>query len=220
MFLNKIANNQDKKSLSSQMRLIRYNYFISLVNNLPKPVNVLDVGGTQEYWQAMGLEDDQIKITLLNLTHQKVTSPNFISEIGDATNLSTYNDNSFDIVFSNSVIEHLFTFENQKKMAKEVCRVGKYHFIQTPNYFFPIEPHFLFPGFQFLPKMLRVLLIKNFNLGHVNKKVNWRDAKNQIDEICLLTEGKMEQLFPEDFLWKENYYGFTKSFVAHNFFKK
>lgn len=67
---------------------------------------------------------------------------------GDATNLSQYSDKSFDIVFSNSVIEHLYTKENQISMAKEVNRVGKNYFIQTPNYWFPIEPHWVFPSFS------------------------------------------------------------------------
>ncbi|MBC8844888.1 class I SAM-dependent methyltransferase, partial [Escherichia coli] len=75
-----------------------------------------------------------------------------------ATDLSEIDDQQFDIVFSNSVIEHLYTWENQEKMAKEVLRVGKYHFIQTPNYWFPIEPHWVFPFFQFLPKSIRIRL--------------------------------------------------------------
>ncbi|MGL1255153.1 methyltransferase domain-containing protein, partial [Vibrio parahaemolyticus] len=85
---------------------------------------------------------------LLNLEKEEVTNPQFQSITGNATDLSGINDQQFDIVFSNSVIEHLYTWENQEKMAKEVLRVGKYHFIQTPNYWFPIEPHWVFPFFQ------------------------------------------------------------------------
>ena len=60
-----------------------------------------------------------------------------------------FKDKSFDAVFSNSVIEHVGTFEDQKMMANEVIRVTNFYFIQTPNLYFPIEPHFLVPFFQF-----------------------------------------------------------------------
>lgn len=190
---------------------------MSLIQNLPRPLKILDVGGTQDYWSGMGLNDDGIHITLLNLSHQKTTSANFTSVVGDATNLKEFSDNSFDIVFSNSVIEHLFTKDNQKKMASEVCRVGKYHFIQTPNYYFPLEPHFLFPFFQFLPVGIRVFLIKNFNLGHVAKKPTWQKAKEQINEIQLLTKKEMKVLFSSSTIWEEKIAGLTKSLVAHNF---
>jgi 2-polyprenyl-3-methyl-5-hydroxy-6-metoxy-1,4-benzoquinol methylase len=70
-----------------------------------------------------------------------------------------FQNDEFDIVFSNSVIEHVGSYEEQNLMASEVRRVGKRYFIQTPNLFFPIEPHFLFPFFQFLPLDYRVTLI-------------------------------------------------------------
>jgi hypothetical protein len=190
---------------------------MGMVNGLNRPLNILDIGGTQEYWNRMGLNDPGIKITLLNLSQQATTSPNFISVVGDATNLSEYKDASFDIVYSNSVIEHLFTKEGQVKMATEARRVGKYHFIQTPNFFFPIEPHFVFPFFQFLPRSSRVWLINNFNLGHVKRKENLDEAKAQVDEIRLLTIGEMKKLFPGSSIWEEKMGGLTKSLVAHNF---
>ena len=69
--------------------------------------------------------------------------------MGDATDLSPFKDKSFDIVHSNSVIEHLYNFENQKKMASEIMRVGQKHIVQTPNKYFFLEPHLsYFPFFN------------------------------------------------------------------------
>lgn len=190
---------------------------MDLVSKLDRPIRILDIGGTQEYWTMMGFNSPDIKITLLNLNEQPVNSDNFSSVVGDATNLKEYADNSFDIVFSNSVIEHLYTTENQQKMANEARRVGRYFFIQTPNYFFPLEPHFLFPGFQYLPFGVRVFLINKFKLGHVPRRTPIEEARRQIREIQLLSTRDMKKLFPSANIWKEKMFGLTKSIVAHNF---
>jgi hypothetical protein len=213
--IKQVADNSSQASLAHSMRFKRFIYFKGLLQKLNKPINILDIGGTQEYWVNMGLDDKDYKITLLNLAEEKVTSPNFSSVVGDATNLS-YADKSFDVVFSNSVIEHLFTKENQRKMAAEVKRVGSYYFVQTPNYFFPLEPHFLFPGFQFLPKAARVALINKFNLGHIPRIRNINEARLKVEEIRLLTVNEMKGLFPGAVIWKEKFGGLVKSIVAHN----
>src|SRR5690606_38569539 len=115
-------------------------------------IRILDLGGTEEYWRDKSLiKKNNVSITLLNLSAQPVSLPNLKSVAGDATNLTQFGDQSFDLVYSNSVIEHLYTFENQKKMAAEIQRVGKRYFVQTPNKYFFIEPHYALPLFQFLP---------------------------------------------------------------------
>lgn len=121
-------------------------YFRELISVLKRPVRVLDIGGTQAFWEIGGLAEDQgIHLTLLNLTKESSTRLNFVSMLGDGRDLSAFEDGSFDVVFSNSVIEHLGQHEDQRRMAREIQRVGKRYFIQTPNKSFPIEPHFLFP---------------------------------------------------------------------------
>ena len=94
----------------------------------------MDVGGLESFWvnRNYHLKND-VQITLLNLEVVSSKYPNMISMIGDATNLLHFSDNSFDVVFSNSVIEHLYTKSNQEKMASEIRRVGKHYFLQTPN---------------------------------------------------------------------------------------
>lgn len=162
----RIIDNRNKESYSAQMRRKRFGLFLQLISNLPKPINALDIGGTQDFWVTMGFVDnDDVNITLLNLKKPTTSYKNFVGVAGDATNISQFDDNQFDVVFSNSVIEHLYTFDNQKRMAQEVQRVGRHHFVQTPNYFFPIEPHFLFVGFQWLPISTRVFLLSHFDLG-------------------------------------------------------
>lgn len=214
--IKKVADNANQQSWSHQFRSKRFQFFLSLIADLPRPLRILDIGGTHAFWKAMGFNEDQVFITILNLTEQPVTGNNFSSVAGNALQLD-FPDQSFDIVFSNSVIEHLFTRENQIKMAAEVQRVGKYYFIQTPNYWFPLEPHWLFPFFQFLPISFRVWLTQHFNLGHIAKRITKEAAQQQVQEIQLLTKAELQSLFPTAQLYAEPLLFWNKSFVAHNF---
>src|SRR3712207_2488810 len=118
----------NKKSINAKYRAQRFELFKSLLNKIKtdgRPVRILDIGGTQAFWERMNFVNvPGVHITLLNIFAEPVKYDNFTSLTGDACNLSQYKDKEFDLVFSNSVIEHLFNFENQKKMAAEVRRVG------------------------------------------------------------------------------------------------
>jgi hypothetical protein len=210
-------------SLNQKFREKRFKFFISLLKRVKsdETIQVLDVGGTETYWERMKLSDNlNIIVTLLNIEKVPIQKNNFISIKGDAYDMLLFEDKKFDIVFSNSVIEHLFSFDNQKKMATEVMRVGKYYYVQTPNYFFPIEPHWLFPFFQFLPFKIRVFLTKNFNLGHYKKSTNEEDAIKRVSEVKLLTEKQMKGLFPDGKVYRENFLGLKKSVTMYRFPEK
>jgi len=217
MLFSSIADNKNPNSMASSFRSKRLNLFKGFVAGLPKPVKILDIGGTPEFWKDAGLDNDDVEITLLNLALVETDLPNVVSIAGNATDLSTFSDKSFDIAFSNSVIEHLFSFQNQQKMANEAMRVSSFHFIQTPNFWFPIEPHWVFPCFQYLPKPIRIFLTRYFNLGHLKSAGSWTAARQQVEEIQLLSRSEMVKLFPESKIWEEKLLIFSKSFVAHNF---
>src|SRR5690606_17235646 len=121
--------------------------------SLPRPLRVLDIGGTVSFWEQRGwTECKDVAITLVNLAQEESPYENVTSLRGDATDLREFADQSMDVVFSNSVIEHLFDRKSQAAMAKEVVRVGRDYWVQTPNLWFPMEPHFQVPGWQWLPR--------------------------------------------------------------------
>lgn len=217
-FLNSISNSSNPSSLSANSRRKRMEFFIELfsLRNISKPIKILDIGGTEGFWVNMHFNNvKNVEIHLLNLNYQDVHYDNFKSIKGDATNMREFGDHSYDIVFSNSVIEHLYSAENQLKMASEVRRVGKSYFIQTPNYWFPIEPHFVFPFFQFLPRNLKIKLISNFALGHFPKFDNSKEAERILDEIKLVSIGKMKKMFPGSAIYLDKFFGLNKSMVAY-----
>jgi hypothetical protein len=211
------SDSTNSKSLGNKFRQQRMLYFHSLIAGLPRPINILDVGGNEDFWRNAGmLNDDDFQITILNLTEYKVSASNVTSVTGDATDLSQYKDGQFDITFSNSVIEHLGSAENQFKMAHEVQRVGKRYFIQVPNKFFFLEPHYLLPFFNFLPKKLQYFILTKTKLSR-GRKWDHEFARQYVDEIVLLSKSEFAALFPKAGIWSEKFFFMTKSFVAHNF---
>ncbi len=217
---SKLFDPKYETSLNQGFRAKRFAFFKTLLQSVDegKPIRILDVGGTQTYWERMNFTGhENVFITLLNLDVAPVNHANFSSIKGDACDLSAFADQHFDIVFSNSVIEHLFTWQNQQRMAAEVRRVARNYYVQTPNYFFPIEPHWMFPFFQFLPLGLRVWLTQKFSLGHYPRAVNRQAALQRVNEVQLLTEKQMKTLFPEGKVYREKLFGLTKSVTLYHF---
>jgi hypothetical protein len=180
------------------------------------PVKILDVGGTQSFWENRGyVNRPGIYITLLNVYRESADYPNIKSTVGTGADLSRFKDNEFDIAFSNSVIEHLETWEEKKSMAEELKRVGKSYYIQTPNKYFPVECHFLVPFFQFLPFRLKYFLLTRTKISK-GKVLNRREALKYIKEIKLLSRRDLKKLFPGDTFKNEKFFGFNKSFIIHH----
>jgi len=213
-----LADTTNKHSLACKFRKKRQAFFEEFMSNFEDFHKILDVGGTQEFWNnANYTKINNAHITLLNLKEIPTNKENFISIVGNATEMKEFQEKEFDVVFSNSVIEHLFTFENQLKMAEEIKRIGKKYFIQTPNKNFPIEPHFIFPFWQYLPEFLKVWLLMNFKIGHCKTKIKDKtEAQLIAREIRLLTKKELLSLFPGCKLYKEKILFFTKSFIVYN----
>ena len=179
-------------------------------------MSILDVGGTGGFWDQMSSEGiDDLEIVVLNVHPEHSPLANVTAAAGDGRDLSQFEDASFDVVFSNSVIEHLGTFEDQRRMADEVRRVGRRYFVQTPNRYFPLEPHFFFPGFQFLPMRARVGLVRRFALGYHEPLPDPQAARRAVAEIRLLAPRELRALFPDGSLYRERALGLTKSLVAY-----
>jgi hypothetical protein len=210
-----LADNSSDTSLATRMRRERFALFLSLLQKLEGHVEILDIGGTQEFWTLMtGGDPGDARITLLNIEHQPVSSAKFVSAVGDARAMPQFADKSFDVVFSNSVIEHVGDYRGQQRMAHEVMRVGRRYFVQTPNKRFPLEPHFLFPFFQYLPDEVRAQLVHRFDIGWYKRIPSLDEARAEVDSIRLLTRRRFSNLFPDAEIYEEKLFGLTKSFVA------
>jgi hypothetical protein len=196
------------------MRSNRNQKFRATIQHLPRPFSILDVGGTQAVWETIGFANrPDVRITLINAEPQETFYWNMVSIRGDARNMQTFRDGQFNVVHSNSVIEHVGYIEDMRRMAREIKRVGKRYYVQTPYLYFPIEPHFVFPLFQFLPISWRVYLLRHFNLGWVNRS-DRTHPEDDVRSIKLLSKTQFRSLFPDAVITTERFMGLTKSLLA------
>jgi len=130
--------------------------------------------------------------------------------------MSVIPDKSYDIFFSNSVIEHVGNEKRQRAFANEIERVAKTYWIQTPNKYFPIEPHFVFPFFQFLPQKIKTIVALKWKFYHfkINNDTSEKLILLELSRIKLLSLSEIKELFPGSRIIKEKYFGLTKSLIA------
>jgi hypothetical protein len=210
-----LANGADPNSFSNKHRNERFRRFEALVSRLPRPLRILDVGGTNQFWMQRGWADrPDVQIVTLNLSAEPQQHQNILPVAGDATDLHQFPGQSFDVAFSNSVIEHLFTLENQQRMASEIQRVGKCYWVQTPNFWFPMEPHFHVPGWQWMPLDLRVSIIRRHRCGWRGPCEDPKRARELVREVRLMTAAELKSIFPKASLVPERFFGMTKSWIA------
>lgn len=206
---DKLGNNEDSTSISFRLRKKRFERFIHTLN-ISNTDKIIDIGGYERIWEGTGLESN---VTLLNLKFSEKKKTKFTYIECDACNMKMIADNSFDVAFSNSVIEHVGNFQYQKDFAKEVLRISNKHWIQTPYKYFPIEPHLLFPFFDLLPNKIKKIVALNWKYSHFHR-FNM-DVLDELSRLRLLTKREMKILFPESLIFYEKIMGVTKSITAY-----
>jgi SAM-dependent methyltransferase len=108
--------------------------------------------------------------------------PNVAYVQGDALALP-FEDGSFDVVFSNAVIEHVGGRERQRRFVSEALRVGRSAFVTTPNRRFPVEVHTRLPFVHWLPEPLA---------GRVYSRLGRDEGR----DLHLLSRRTFASLFP------------------------
>jgi hypothetical protein len=206
----------DPNSIASRLRAKRFVKFAQILEGAAQPVRILDVGGTPAFWAAhrAALRVDA-HITLLNrvfANHGGLEDVRCV--VGDARRLDMFADAQFDMCISNSVIEHLGVASDQRRMADEIRRVSRGYFVQTPNKYFPFEPHFLVPGWQFAPISVRAWLLQWRDWGWIKRAENPKMARETVESIRLLSARDLAALFPDALIYREKIGPFTKSVTA------
>ena len=218
-FLSRLSNPRNPSSLSYRMRAKRDRFLrIFLERNAKKGARrILDLGGTAYYWHRVGLEfldRHGFEVTVVNLTPTDLGEGPFRLLVGDATALDEPDD-SYDIVHSNSVIEHVGGPDKIGAFALETRRLAPAHYMQTPNYRFPIDPHFWrMPGFHWLPESARIELLQRLPIATAGKLPDRENARRAVEGTRLLTAARVRELFPGSQLEFERFGGLRKSIIA------
>ena len=152
-------------------------------------------------------------MTTVNL--DRYDSDGFISAVrGDACDPPVeVRHDRFDLVVSNSLVEHVGGHAQRRRLAEVVHTAADRNWIQTPYRYFPVEPHWMFPGMQFLPFSARVAMSSVWPMGN-RRTPDRAEATEWAHEVELIGIAQMRSYFPESTIWLERLAGLVKSLVA------
>ncbi len=176
-------------------------------------MNVVDLGGTVSSWDLAPVRP--ARLVLVNAAVESTSTAGRAEFVeGDACALPDgLKAESFDLVYSNSVVEHVGGIFRMSQFADSVRSLAPHHWIQTPYRYFPIEPHFLFPGLQFLPLAARAKAIQRWPFSH-SGSVDPADSVAVALGVELVGHTQFEFLFPDSEIIEERALGLTKSLIA------
>ena len=179
---------------------------------------ILDIGGTRAFWRTWQelIDWRVVSITCLNLRgsgEQGEAGPVRMRH-GDARAMPEFADKSFDICFSNSVIEHVGLWRDMAAMAAEIRRIAPAYMVQTPNYWFPIEPHARTPFLHWLPEPLACRVVMARRCGFWARQSTVDGAMRTVQSARLIGPGQMAALFPDAKIRRERFCALTKSLIA------
>ena len=195
--------------LNRRLRARRMQRF-AVAFGIKPDTRILDIGGSHYIWMPLPVRSN---VVLLNLRPDNESGDGFTNVLGDARRLP-FKDHSFDLVFSNSLIEHLYTFDQQQQFADECRRVAARYYIQSPNQRFFVEPHLLTPFIHWLPTALQARLLRNFTIWGIVTRPTREECQHFVEEVRMLTKRDVHRLFPEAEIWDERVLGMSKSLIA------
>jgi hypothetical protein len=178
--------------------------------------HVLDLGGTTTNWLRSPVRP--ASVTIVNLVEEPadgVEPPPWLTvRLGDACDPAVLTGGQdYDLVYSNSLLEHVGGHQRRLALAEVIHDGAPRHWIQTPYRYFPIEPHWLFPGLQFLPVALRAWILQRWPLANAGPA----SADNAVSTVLwteLVSRTEMRHYFPGSTLLLEKMGPLAKSLIA------
>jgi SAM-dependent methyltransferase len=205
----------------------RRGQFLMRVVDLPLNARILDLGGgTGRHIHDVLPSHSNITVCDISERDLKVARECYGYKtvlLQEAGNLP-FCDKEFDFCFCSSVIEHVtapkedvwnvtgdaafraIAREHQGHFAREIARVAKRFYVQTPYRYFFIESHTCLPGMiVLLPRRLQIALFRFINrFWFASTAPDWH----------LFDWREMAETFPDARIYRERYLCMTKSLMA------
>jgi hypothetical protein len=199
-------------SIGGRFRSQRWSMLASAFPDI-QSMSVIDLGGRADAWRWAPVRPGHVHV--VNLETPDPSPPEWMEvDQGNACELpSTIRSRRYDLVFSNSVLEHVGGHRQRVAFAESVHALSDRHWVQTPYRYFPIEPHWLFPWFQHLPVALRILISQHWPLLHTPSK-EYSAAAQAVLSVELLSKTEMKYYFPGSTIVSERIGPVSKSLIA------
>jgi hypothetical protein len=198
-------------SLAARVRARRWLTFIERFPDIAQ-MSVLDLGGTAGAWRLVPTRP--ARLVLLNVADSGELEDAH-GVLGDACDPpDQVRRERFDLVFSNSLLEHVGGHWRRERFAEVVRAQGDHYWIQTPYRYFPLEPHYVGPLFQFLPLATRARLVARWPLGSLATVKDPAVCLAQAQQTELVSRTEMRGYFPDAELLSERVLGAPKSLIA------
>jgi hypothetical protein len=198
-------------TVAARKRDKRWAHFIATFPDLYR-MTVLDLGGTVSSWQHAPVQP--LHVHCINPWEDEVTEGRITSEQEDACVPLAWKSRRqvYDLVYSNSVIEHVGGHRMRMRFAEVVRNKAVRHWVQTPYRYFPVEPHVMAPMIQFLPLAARAKFAEYWPL-HTTPH-DFRDSVVTQMNTELLDITLMRLYFPGSQIHYERMAGLVKSITA------
>jgi len=194
----------------------RFALFLSLMRPNPSDI-LLDIGGYPGFWTSHPQpvkRIDTLNVHEVQWNGEQAPNHNIRTLVGDGCCL-TMSDQSYDIAFSNSVIEHVGSWERQQQFAGEMHRVAKHLWVQTPAYECPIEPHYLAPFVHYLPRSVQKLILRWCTPWGWIERPSHDQINLMVETTRLLRKSEIRQLFPDcELITERLFWIIPKSYIA------
>ncbi|GAA1882443.1 class I SAM-dependent methyltransferase [Lapillicoccus jejuensis] len=220
--MRRATNYDDPGSLGSRLRARRSELLVrelAAIHAEKGHVDVIDIGGTRSYWNAIQgdvLTRYDVTVTVVNLPGEPHPEDDdrFRFREGNGCDLQDVADLQFDLAHANSVLEHVGRWPEMRAFAAEVRRVARGYVVQTPYFWFPVEPHFMAPVFHWLPESSRARLLQRLPLGHSGRAESLDVALSRVQSATLVDATMFRALFPDAQVQFERLAGLPKSLIG------
>jgi hypothetical protein len=178
-----------------------------------RTTTIIDVGGYTDTWRLIVGKPRVVLANRDAAPWDDASDEQFSKLQADGRQLP-FPDRVFDIAFSNSVIEHVGGRQDQCAFATEIRRVALAYYVQTPNRWFPVEPHLITPVIHWLPRRLLRRLVRWTSLWGWMERPDQTSVDAMLEGINLLSRKDLAAMFPDAEIVIERFCGLPKSLIA------